>query len=328
MATLTPTLTQIEYALAIAQQGSFRAAAQACHVSQPALSAQVAKLEDQLGVVLFDRSTRPVIVTDIGAQLMPRFDAIVAAVREVEEVAAARGPALAGPFRLGIIPTMAPYILPRLLPDFLAEHPQVEITVRELTTEEIVAELQSDRLDAGILATPLRVAGVHEQRLFDEPLYVYASARSSLLSGAGRKRKSLRPDELPVQELIVMTEGHCLRTQVLDVCALALQDTDARHGFSLETGSMSTLIRMIDTGPWLSVLPQLALDELPDDARKRRVFSFAGSEPYREVGLVYRRPTYRAAIRDALAQAVSELAPRGRRRGKGVEPRRVEPLAG
>lgn len=324
MSTLTPTLTQIEYALAIAQRGSFRAAAMACHVSQPALSAQVAKLELQLGVTLFDRKTRPVILTDIGEVLLPKFSAIVSAVREVEEIAGAElDDALHGPFRLGIIPTLAPYLLPRFLPALCSEHPAVEITVREMTTDEIVKALQDDSLDAGLLATPLSVPGIREQRLFDEPLQVYASPTSSLLQG-GRKGKQIRTEQLPLEELIVMTEGHCLRTQVLDVCALQRREARPSAGFQLETGSISTLVRMLDKGPWFSVLPELALEELPPKVRRERVFQFTKPRPYREVGVVFRRPHYREGVRDAMAKAVVKGVPAAWLRERAG--RRVAPL--
>lgn len=320
MSTLTPTLTQLEYALAIAQHGSFRAAAKACHVSQPALSAQVAKLEEGLGVVLFDRKARPVILTDKGRQLVPRFEAIVEAVREVEELAAADDDELRGQLRLGIIPTLAPYLLPRFLPGLCAEHPGLHVIVRELTTEEIVAGLRADTLDVGVLATPLAAPGIHELRLFDEPLRIYASAASSLCA-QGRAVRRLSVEQLPTDELIVMTEGHCLRTQVLDLCELG--DASEGPGFQLETGSMATLVRMLDRGPWFTVLPELALDELSEEARTR-VLEFAGPRPFREVGLVYRRSTYRAAAREAVAEAIAEAVPsKWRRKSRG---RRVDPV--
>ncbi|MEX1362236.1 MAG: LysR substrate-binding domain-containing protein [Nannocystaceae bacterium] len=321
MSTITPTLTQLEYALAIAQHGSFRAAARACHVSQPALSAQVAKLEEGLGAVLFDRKTRPVIPTDKGRLLLPRFETIVAAVREVEELASAQDDGLRGELRLGIIPTLAPYLLPRFLPQLCAEYPAVHVVVRELTTEQIVDALRADQLDAGVLATPLQIPGIHEARLFDEPLRIYASPMSSLpADGRGRR---LTVEQLPTRELIVMTEGHCLRTQVLDLCELGEDAQDV--GFQLETGSMSTLVRMLDKGPWFTVLPELALDELDERARRERVFEFAGPRPYREVGLVFRRRTYRAGLREVVAAAIVESVPLKwrRRSGRG---RRVAPV--
>ena len=315
-------IDKLELFLALARERHFGRAAEACNVSQPALSAQVAKLEEGLGAVLFDRKTRPVIPTDKGRLLLPRFEAIVTAMREVEELAAAQDDALRGELRLGIIPTLAPYLLPRFLPGLCAEHPAMHVVVRELTTEEIVDALRADALDAGVLATPLAAPGIHEQRLFDEPLRIYASPRSSL-HVEGRAGRRLTVEQLPTRELVVMTEGHCLRTQVLDLCELG--DAADSPGFQLETGSMSTLVRMLDKGPWFTVLPELALDELDPVARQERVYEFAGPRPYREVGIVYRRPTYRAALREAVAEAVVESVPSKwrRRSGRG---RRVDPV--
>lgn len=322
MATLAPTLTQLEYALAVHRQGSFGAAARACHVSQPALSAQVAKLERLLGVALFDRRARPVIATDIGETLLPRFAEVVGAVHEIEAIAGARarGP-LRGPFRLGIIPTLAPYLLPRFVAAFARAHPEVDLRIRELETDAITADLQTDDLDAGVLATPLAVAGVHERRLFDEPMRIYASAGSSLTTG---RRRRFEPSQLPVDELVVMTEGHCLRTQVLDVCALR-RGAAPPTGFRLETGSMTTLVRMLDEGPWFTVLPELALDELDADVRSDRVFDFVGPLPYREISLVFRRRTHRADVRRALGDAIEASVPaKWRRRSRS--PRRLPPV--
>ncbi len=289
------THTQFRYALAVARHGSFSGAARAAAISQPALSMQIARLEDELGVRLFDRSARPVAITPAAAALLPHFQAVIDRHRHIAEVAASLTGALTGSYRLGLIPTLAPTLLPLVLPQFARSCPDVRLEIREATTDAILDALRRDTLDGGILATPLDEAGIEEWRLFDEPL--------SLLAGPGVSLpdRDVSLSELPMDRLVVMDEGHCLRTQVLDLCAL--RDAGAPR-FRIQAGSIATLAAVVTGGAWITVLPELALDALDPATRAGRVRQFSGPTPYREVGFVSRRTELRSAIRERLIAAV------------------------
>ncbi len=300
------TLTQLEYALAVARAGSFSKAAASCFVTQPALSMQVQKLEDELGARLFDRSARPIALTEAGALLLAQFQRVVDEHRRIDDVARTLTGELGGSYRLGIIPTVAPNLLPRFLGAFTREHPTVELTVRELTTAQIIEALRADDLDGGILATPLGEDGIREARLYDEPLQIYRSAAMEPCPTCVDGKADVR--DLPLERMVLLAEGHCLRTQVLDICALQRTvDVDAR--FRMETASIATLLRVVDEGAWFTVLPALAVMDLPENVRREQVMAFGGETPYREVALVTRRTEVRAAIRDALVEQVRRAVP-------------------
>jgi LysR family transcriptional regulator, hydrogen peroxide-inducible genes activator len=300
------TLTQLEYALAVGRVGSFSRAALECFVTQPALSMQIHKLEDELGARLFDRSARPIALTEAGELLLPQFQRVVDEHRRIDDVMLSLSGALGGSYRLGIIPTVAPSLLPRFLSAFGLEHPSVELTVRELTTAQIVDALRRDELDGGVLATPLNEDRIREIRLYDEPLLIYRSPHLDLPSA---RDGAAAVCDLPIERMVLLSEGHCLRTQVLDICALQ-RDVAAAARFRMETASVSTLLRVVDQGEWFTVLPALAVEDLPGDVRATRVLSFVGETPFREIALVTRRTEVRSAIRDALSDHMRRAVPK------------------
>lgn len=290
------TLTQLGYAVAVDRHRSFGRAAKACFVTQPTLSTQLLKLEDELGVTLFDRSRKPVVPTPEGAPLLAQFRRVLSEHARIQELVDELQGDVCGTYRLGIIPTMAPTILPRLIPDFLAAHPAVELHIEELTTQAIIAGLLNDNLDGGILATPLDDPRIYELPVAREDLLVYHSAQLPLTTN-DEGRVSL--ETLPMDRLIVMREGHCLRTQVLDLCALGDQ-ADSSRRFTLEAGSMATLCNMVRRGHWFTILPALAAHELAASGQADQVKPLAGLVPFREVSLVTRRTENRRAVREAL----------------------------
>lgn len=297
-----PTLTQMQYALAVARTGSFSGAARAVFVSQPSLSAQVAKLEDTLGQRLFDRSARPVLPTTAGAALLPLMQKALDSVRALTEEAQTLDGSPRGPFRLGIIPTVAGSLLPRFLSRFCNQYPDVQLSVRELTTSAIVNGLRTDDLDAGILATPLHEADLIEEPIYSETFHIYCSPELALHANGADQ---VAPNTLPIGQLVVLSEGHCLRTQALDLCALSRSDASAQ--LKIEMGSLDTLLKVVEQGPWFTVLPKMSLATV--GKTRGRIHDFAGPTPFREVGLVYRRRDLGSAIRTALASAVRKAVP-------------------
>jgi LysR family transcriptional regulator, hydrogen peroxide-inducible genes activator len=297
------TLTQLGYAVAVDQHRNFRRAAAACFVTQPTLSMGLHKLEDELGVQLFDRTRKPVEPTLEGEVLLEQFRAVLRESARVEDLVQEMRGEVAGIYRLGIIPTMASTILPRLLPPFLARHPRVELRVRELTTDQIVAELLTDTLDGGILAGPLKDERLFEFPLGCEPLVLYRGPSVEIPTDPeGRALVG----GLPVAQLLLMGEGHCLRSQTLDLCELG-KEASAVQSFSIEAGSVATLCGMVRQGPFFTVLPGLAALELREQGRDEGLMEIAGEVPFRQIALATRRGENRRAVREALATLTSEL---------------------
>jgi LysR family transcriptional regulator, hydrogen peroxide-inducible genes activator len=306
----------MRYAVEIERCGSFRQAASACNVSQSGLSMQLQKLEELLGLVLFDRSKKPVLVTTSGAVALIQMRSIL---RETERlgqiVADSEEPA--GRYRLGVIPTLSSTVLPLFLGSFSRAHPRVELVVEELKTADIIARLRADTLDAGLLATPLGITGINESVLGLEGMYAYLPPGDPLA-----KKKELAQAELAPRELWVMPEGHCFRSQVLSYCG-----PTQRHGSSsihFESGSFQTLIKLVDDGLGATVLPDLVVRELPVARIKAQVRPLIGPAPVREIGLATSRADLRrsvtqvleVAIRSALAKVLTPVP----RRAKHLDP--------
>lgn len=292
------TLQQLRYAVAVADTGSFRLAADACHVSQSGLSMQLRKLEDLLGEVLFDRSKKPVLVTSAGAPALAQIRAVLRETERLGQVVAEEDEP-SGPYRLGVIPTLSPTVIPLFLGRFTRGYPRVELIVEELKTAEIVARLRSDTLDAGLLATPLGAPGITETSLGLEVMYAYLPPGDALA-----KKKELTQAELAGRSLWVMPEGHCYRSQVLSYCGS--DSAQSCSGIRFESGSFETLIRLVDDGLGATVLPELVVRDLPAERRKAQVRRLVAPTPVREIGLVTARSDLRRRVTEALAEVTRE----------------------
>lgn len=304
------TLTQMRYALAVEGTLSFRAAAERSHVSQSGLSMQIQKLEELLGVRLFDRSKKPVLVTPEGQPALAQMRAVIREIERLGQVVAERDQ-LAGPYRLGVIPTLASSVIPLFLRDFVERYPRLELTIEELQTETMLERLRADTLDAGLAATPLKVQGSQETPLGLEPLFAYLPPDDPLL-----RKKSVSEADLSARELWVMPEGHCFRTQVLSLCSAPAFTASSRVHF--ESGSFETLIRLVDGGLGATILPALVVQQLPSERREAQVRRLAGPTPTREIGLVTARADWRGRVNTALAELIRErlaeaLGPKPRR---------------
>lgn len=308
------TLTQMRYAVAIADAASFRVAAERCHVSQSGLSMQIQKLEDLLGAVLFDRGKKPVMLTPDGQAAIGQMRTIL---RETERLAQvlAEEEEPSGRFRLGVIPTLASTVIPLFLKRFVDLYPRVELRIEELTTDDIIARLHADTLDAGLAATPLAEAGLQEEALAQEPLFAYLPPDDPLL-----RKKAIAQSDLEKRELWVMPEGHCFRVQVLSHCGGERRREPARVRF--ESGSFETLIRLVDGGMGATILPALVVRGLEPRRRASQVRPLAGPTPVREIGLVVGRAELRRRVVEALARVVREALDAA----LGAAPRRMQVL--
>jgi len=291
------TLTQLKYIVSLAKEKHFGRAAKECHVSQPSLSTQIQKVEDSLGVVLFDRSKKPVIVTREGLDFVAKAKQILASVQGLEH-SAKNSNEVKGEFSLGVIPTLAPYLLPLFLESFSVRYPEVSLKIYELTTGEIVKKLYDDELDGGLLVTPLKDDKIIERVLFSELFYLYPN-KDHDLHGA----KEVRYEDLKFENKFwILNEGHCMRDQVLNICKFKNMSSSKLF---FESGSLETIKNLIKKGSGLSIVPQMATVDI-----KKDVVPFSEPSPARQVGLVHSRSFLKEKILDALESEILGSLPK------------------
>lgn len=292
------TLLQLQYALSVQKLGHFGKAAEANFVTQPTLSQQIQKLEEQLGVILFDRTGQPIQATAEGERVLAQAQLVLQEMKRLQEMVRADRDEVEGDLRLGVIPTLAPYVLPLFLKSFLQAYPKVNLIIEELQTPEIVQRLKDESLDAGLLVTPLKESQIQEWPLFYEMFYLYASAQHAIL-----KRKTIEEKDLSQSEIFLMSEGHCFREQALNLCRA--HGRASSHGrLTIDSGSLNTLKKLVDQGQGYTLLPELALPDLLKDSEKKRLRSFETPSPYREVSLVHNRYFAKQKSIEALKQQI------------------------
>lgn len=297
------TFLQLQYALSVQKYGHFGKAAEANFVTQPTLSQQIQKLEELLGITLFDRSQQPIQATKQGEKVLEQAQTIIQEMKRLEEMVRKDRDDVEGDLRLGVIPTLAPYVLPLFLKSFLQKYPKVNLIVEELQTPEIVKRLKQETLDAGLLVTPLKEQLIEEIPLFYEMFYLYASAHHAIL-----KRKTIEEKDLSQSEIFLMSEGHCFREQALNLCRA--QGRTATHGrLTIDSGSLNTLKKLVDQGQGYTLLPELALPDLLRTSERSRLRSFESPSPYREVSLVHNRYFAKQKSIDALKGEVMSGVP-------------------
>lgn len=289
------TLTQLRYVAAVDRQRHFGRAADDCHVTQPTLSAQLRKLEDELGGRLFDRSRQPVRPTALGRRVAEQARVVLRESRRITDLAQEAEGQVEGELRLGVIPTLAPYLLPLVAGSFTEAYPEATVTVRELTTAALREELAADRLDAGLIAT--EEEGLALRPLFEEPFVAYV-AEGHALAG----NEAVDPHALDAGEMWLLREGHCFRDQVLDLCARASQSS-TRQRLRFESGTLETLRAMVDRTGGLTLLPQLATHYM-SEAQRRHVRPLTAPVPHRTVRLAQARPQLKQRLTRAYASAV------------------------
>lgn len=273
------TLVQLEYIIAVDMYRSFVAAAEHCFVTQPTLSMQVQKLEESIGVKIFDRSRQPVVPTEIGQKIIQQARVILTESKKIEELLLEEKGEVSGELRVGVIPTIAPYLLPEVLTRFIKKYPKLHLQIWEYTTERIIQELKQGKLDCGILSTPLHENGIDEIPLYYEPFVAYVSEKSALYA-----KKMITTEELDEEKLWLLNEGHCMRGQVLKLCQYKHNQT-ASGAFAYNTGSVETLKRMVDINSGLTILPEMSILGY-DEEQLAHVRYFKAPEPVREVSLV------------------------------------------
>lgn len=297
------TLTQLSYVVAVAEHRGFALAAQACFVTQPTLSMQIQKLEDELEVTLFDRSKQPVEPTAIGELVIAQARVVLRGSSQITDLVKNQTKEVSGAVSLGVIPTLAPYLLPLFVQRLVKAHPKLKLTIHEMQTEQIVQALGKGSLDLGILVSPLHISNIVEHVLFNEPFYLYTSGDHPLT-----KKKQIQKNDLNAGEIWLLSDGHCFRDQALSLCRDRAKESDAN--FRFESGNLETLKKMVDQSSGYTLLPYLATKELVRTNQQDRLKEFTTPVPSREVSLVHDQHYTRTAIIEAVANEVKKSLPK------------------
>ncbi|WP_396147015.1 LysR substrate-binding domain-containing protein [Flavobacterium sp.] len=291
------TITQLQYVLAVAEYKNFTLAAEKCFVTQPTLSMQIQKVEDELDIQIFDRSKKPIQLTEIGQKIVNQAKNIVNEADRIQDIVHQQKGFIGGEFRLGIIPTIMPTLLPMFLKNFIKKYPKVKLIIEELNTDEIIFKLNNGHLDAAIAATPLNEEKIKEVVLYFEPFVAYIPENHESFS-----KKEIEISDLNLDEILLLQDGHCFRDSVLNLCK---NNTNSEHNhFQIESGSFETLIKLADEGLGTTLLPYLhTLDLKEKDQVKLR--QFKEPKPAREVSLIYPKNELKIHIIDALRSSIS-----------------------
>ncbi|MBI3137262.1 MAG: LysR family transcriptional regulator [Sphingobacteriales bacterium] len=303
------TLVQLDYIVAVDTWRHFATAAEKCFVTQPTLSMQIQKLEEELGIKLFDRSKQPVVPTVIGTEIIEKARAILAGRNQLLETVQERKGLLMGELRIGIIPTLAPYLLPLFVQPFTRKYPDVRLVVHEMMTELIIARLREGKIDAGILVTPLQEPGIREYVLFYEELMAYVSRKNAVY-----QKTYVLPQDIDPGKLWLLEEGHCFRSQIVNLCELRKISRENSH-FDYEAGSIETLRRMVEMNDGITILPELATLDMPP-RQTQLLRPFKKPSPMREVSLVVHRNLEKKRLIDVLQQQILLTIPEKIRKNK------------
>ncbi len=298
------TLTQLKYIIAVDRYRHFATAAEKSYVTQPTLSMQIHKLEEELGITIFDRSKSPVIPTEIGEKIIAEAKKIIKQSKHIEDLAALNEDELRGTFRIGIIPTVAPYLLPLFLRNFRKKHPDVRLIFEEVVTDELLDLLNQDHLDIGIIATPADRGNIFEEDLYYEPFLGYVSEDHPLA-----KKDRLSVDDLEVTNLWLLNEGHCFRDQTVKLCKKFRKNKLDNPKIEFESGNLETLKQLVEQNFGMTLLPYLAKNQINEQCAKAHLREFDDPVPRRKVRIVYGREYLKKNIIEAFKEEVMASIP-------------------
>ncbi len=293
------TITQLSYVLAVAEHQNFTKAAQKCFVTQPTLSMQIQKLEDELDILIFDRGKKPIELTEVGKKIVNQAKNIVNESNRIQDIVDQQKGFIGGEFKLGIIPTVMPTLLPMFLNNFVKKYPKVKLKIEELTTEEIISRINDGHLDAAIAATPLEQETIKERVLYFEPFVAYTPQNHRLY-----KQKTIETTDLDVNDMLLLEDGHCFRDGVINLCKVFKDHSEDK--FQLESGSIETLIKLSNEGLGMTLLPYLHTLDLPERS-KANLRYFKEPSPAREVSLIYHKSELKMQIIEALQDVISGI---------------------
>tara|TARA_E500000178_G_scaffold206452_1_gene203954 strand:+ start:1633 stop:2565 length:933 start_codon:yes stop_codon:yes gene_type:complete len=291
------TITQLKYTLAVAEHGNFTTASEKCFVTQPTLSMQVQKLEEELGITIFNRSTKPLQVTEVGEKVLNQARKIIEESTRMNDVISEEKGIIGGTLKVGIIPTVTSTLLPLFLNIFTKKYKNVDLKIEEFNTETLVQKLEDNSIDCAIAATPLSNDKVLERPLYYEPFVAYVPKHHSL-SG----NKYLELDDLTNGDLLILQDGHCFRNQVLNLCSLE----DLNKQYELKSGSFETLINLSNNGPWMTIIPYLHSNNL-SPKNIENIIPFQDPAPAREISMIYSKSQLKLPVINALMSNISSV---------------------
>ncbi|WP_020401855.1 hydrogen peroxide-inducible genes activator [Gracilimonas tropica] len=296
------TLTQLSYIVAVDKYRHFATAAKKIYITQPTLSMQIQKLEDELDVLIFDRSKSPVVPTAIGEEIIEQAKKILSGAKHIEDMVAVQGEELRGTFRVGIIPTIAPYLVPLFLKSFVDQYPHIELVFEEALTEEVLKGLNEDYFDVGIIATPTE-GHIFEKDLFLEPFLAYINPNHKLA-----KKDKICVDDLYEEDLWLLNEGHCFRDQTMKICK---KNNEKRNKAPIifESGNLETLKRLVEQDFGVTLMPYLAMNDHDTSCANGIVKEFEDPVPSRKIRLVYSREFLKQNLIGAFADVIKESIP-------------------
>ena len=291
------TITQLKYTLAVAEYGNFTTASEKCFVTQPTLSMQVQKLEEELGVTIFNRSTKPLKVTDVGEKVLLQARKIVDESSRMDDVISEEKGIIGGTLKVGIIPTVSSTLLPLFLNIFIKKHKNVELKIEEYNTDTLSKKLEDNTIDCAIAATPLNNSKIIERPIYYEPFVAYVPEHH-FLSG----NKSIGLDDLSNSDLLILQDGHCFRNQVLNLCSI----DDINKQYELKSGSFETLINLSNNGPWMTIIPYLHSNNLSSN-NIQNIIPFEDPAPAREISMIYSKSQLKLPVINALMDTISSV---------------------
>ncbi len=293
------TITQLYYVLAVAENKNFTKAAEKCFVTQPTLSMQIQKLEDQLDILIFDRSKKPIELTDVGRKIVNQAKNIVNESSRIQDIVDQQKGYIGGEFKLGIIPTIMPTLLPMFLKAFIKKHPKVKLIIEELTTEEIIARINDGNLDAAIAATPLENDSIKERVLYFEPFVSYIPKNHRL-----HTNNKINVSDLDINDMLLLEDGHCFRDGIINLCKAFKNHSD--DSFQLESGSIETLVKLSNEGLGMTLLPYLHTLDINEN-EKKNLHYFNEPVPAREVSIIYHKSELKIQIIEAMQDVISGI---------------------
>ena len=299
------TITQLQYVLAVAEYQNFTLAAEKSFVTQPTLSMQVQKLEDELDVLIFDRGKKPIAITEIGKKIVNQAKSIVAEAERMRDIVDQDKGFVGGDFTLGIIPTVMPTLLPMFLPTFVKKFPKVNLIIKEQSTDTLIKNLEDNHLDAAIAATPLQVDYLVERPLYYEPFVGYVPPGHRLAT-----KKEIASTDLDISDILLLQDGHCFRDGVINLCK-SPKNLQTEH-FQIQSGSFETLVNLSNEGLGMTLLPYLNTVDL-DPKKKARLKHFTKPSPAREISLIYHKSELKMQITEALKDTISGIVRGGNR---------------
>ena len=297
------TITQLEYVVAVATYKSFVAAAEKCFVTQPTLSMQIQKLEDELGVKIFDRNKHPIAITEMGEIIVQQARIALAECERIHELIQDQQSIITGTFKFAAIPTVAPNILPSLLENYAHHFPNIKLQVKEMETNQIIAALRNNEIDAGLLSTPLEENDIKEYPMFYEPFVGYFADGEAAL-----QKRLINPSDIALERIWLLNEGHCMRNQIINLCSEQIQRMQTERPYRYESSNVGTLCKMVERNGGMTILPELATLEF-NESQIDHIRYFELPEPVREISLVTSSHFVRMSVLQTLMDEILKLVP-------------------